>query len=205
MARLNPLPMHDSPELQEEFAFFEKTLGFVPNSLLTMARRPALARGLIALSKGVYDPKGTVELGLKRMIGHVASMAAGCMYCRAHTATSAMRLGVPAEKLAALADYRSSNLFTDGERAAFDFALAAASVPNDVTDESFRRLQQYWNEGEIVEILGVISLFGFFNRWNDSLATTLEEEPLENAGHVLGPTGWHVGKHKPNQKDDIDE
>ena len=195
MARLDPLPAGDSPELREEFAFFEKTLGFVPNSLLTMARRPALAKGLIALSKGVYDPKGEVDLGLKRMIGHVASMAAGCMYCRAHTATSAMRLGVPAEKLAALPDYRSSALFNDAERAAFDFALAAASIPNDVTDESFSRLRQYWSEGQIVEILGVISLFGFFNRWNDSLATTLEAEPLENARDVLGPAGWHVGKH----------
>lgn len=196
MARLDPLPRDTTPELQEEFAFFEKTLGFVPNSLLTMARRPALAKGLIALSKGVYDPKGEVDLGLKRLIGHVASMAAGCMYCRAHTATSAMRLGVPAEKLAALAEYQTSELFSDAERAAFDFALAAASVPNDVTDETFGRLRQYWNEGQIVEILGVISLFGFFNRWNDSLATTLEAEPLENASHVLSPTGWHVGKHE---------
>lgn len=195
MARLDPLPRDVIPELQEEFAFFEKTLGFVPNSLLTMARRPALAKGLIMLSKGVYDPKGDVDLGLKRLIGHVASMAAGCMYCRAHTATSAMRLGVPAERLAALAEYQSSELFSDAERAAFDFALAAASVPNDVTDEIFGRLRQHWNEGQVVEILGVISLFGFFNRWNDSLATTLEAEPLENAGHVLGPTGWHVGKH----------
>lgn len=196
MARLDPLPRDTTPELQEEFAFFEKTLGFVPNSLWTMARRPALAKGLIALSKGVYDPNGQVDLGLKRLIGHVASMAAGCMYCRAHTATSAMRLGVPAEKLAALAEYRTSELFSDAERAAFDFALAAASVPNDVTDESFQRLRQYWNEGQVVEILGVISLFGFFNRWNDSLATTLEAEPLENASHVLGPTGWHIGKHQ---------
>lgn len=195
MARLDPLPRDVIPELQEEFAFFEKTLGFVPNSLLTMARRPALAKGLITLSKGVNDPKGEVDLGLKRLIGHVASMASGCMYCRAHTATSAMRLGVPAEKLAALAEYQSSELFSDAERAAFDFALAAASVPNDVTDEIFGRLRQHWNEGQVVEILGVISLFGFFNRWNDSLATTLEAEPLENAGHVLGPTGWHVGKH----------
>lgn len=195
MARLDPLPRDVIPELQEEFAFFEKTLGFVPNSLLTMARRPALAKGLIMLSKGVYDPKGDVDLGLKRLIGHVASMAAGCMYCRAHTATSAMRLGVPAERLAVLAEYQSSELFSDAERAAFDFALAAASVPNDVTDEIFGRLRQHWNEGQVVEILGVISLFGFFNRWNDSLATTLEAEPLENAGHVLGPTGWHVGKH----------
>ena len=64
------------PELDADFAFFERTLGFVPNSLLTMARRPALARGLIALSRGVYDPNGEVDRGLKRLIGHAASWAA---------------------------------------------------------------------------------------------------------------------------------
>lgn len=203
MARLDPLPIDSSPELAEDFAFFERTLGFVPNSLLTMAHRPGLAKGLIALSRGVYDPKGVVDLGLKRLIGHVASMAAGCMYCRAHTATSAMRHGVAAEKLAAIAEYPTSPLFSEAERAALDFALAAASVPNGVTDSCFERLQQHWSPGEIVEILGVIALFGFFNRWNDSLATTLEAEPLEIAHQVLPTTGWVPGKHQPNQKDEI--
>lgn len=203
MARLDPLPIESTPELAEEFAFFERTLGFVPNSLLTMAHRPGLAKGLIALSRGVYDPKGEVDLGLKRLIGHVASMAAGCMYCRAHTATSALRHGVGADKLAAVAEYRTDPLFSEAERAALDFALAAASVPNDVNDECFARLRAFWSAGQIVEILGVIALFGFFNRWNDSLATTLEAEPHETASQVLGRTGWQLGKHEPNQKDEI--
>jgi len=195
MARIAPLPIEPSHELAADFAFFEKTLGFVPNSLLTMARRPGLARGLIALSRGVYDPKGEVDLGVKRLIGHVASMAAGCMYCRAHTATSALRHGVSNDKLAAIHDYPRSPLFTEAERAALDFALAAASVPNAVTDDLFSRVREHWSEGQVVEILGDIGLFGFFNRWNDSLATTLEAEPLENAHRTLSATGWQIGKH----------
>lgn len=196
MARLAPLPLDATAELADDFAFFQRTLGFVPNSLLTMQRRPALTKGLIALSRGVYDPKGEVDLGFKRLIGHVASMAAGCMYCRAHTATSAARHGIEAQKLAGIADYRSSPLFTDAERVALDFALAAASQPNDVTDELFTQLAAHWTEGQIVEILGVIGLFGFFNRWNDSLATTLEAEPLAIGNEHLGP-GWTAGKHTP--------
>jgi uncharacterized peroxidase-related enzyme len=196
MARLAPLSIEPSHELAADFAFFEKTLGFVPNSLLTMARRPGLARGLIALSRGVYDPTGEVDLGLKRLIGHVASMAAGCMYCRAHTATSAKRHGVADEKLNAIADFATSTLFTDAERAALDFALASASVPNGVTDEQFAILRTHWSDGQIVEILGVVGLFGFFNRWNDSMATTLEAEPLDIANTTLAPSGWHIGKHQ---------
>lgn len=197
MARLEPLARHAMPELDDDFAFFERTLGFVPNSLLTMARRPTLARGLIALSRGVYDPKGEVDLGLKRLLGHTASMAAGCLYCRAHTGTSAMRHGVSAEKLAALPDYRTSPLYGEDERAAIDFALAAASQPNGVDDALFARLRAHWSEGQVVEILGVVALFGFFNRWNDSMATTLEPEPLELAEQHLAPSGWRAGKHAP--------
>jgi uncharacterized peroxidase-related enzyme len=195
MARIEPLARNAMPELDEDFAFFERTLGFVPNSLLTMARRPSLARGLIALSRGVYDPKGEVDLGLKRLLGHTASMAAGCMYCRAHTGTSAMRHGVSADKLAALPHYRESPLYSDAERAAIDFAFAAASQPNDVSDDLYARLRSHWSEGQIVEILGVVSLFGFFNRWNDSMATTLEPEPLALAEQHLAPSGWAPGKH----------
>lgn len=197
MARLEPLARHAVPELDEDFAFFERTLGFVPNSLLTMARRPALARGLIALSRGVYDPRGEVDLGLKRLLGHTASMAAGCLYCRAHTGTSAMRHGVSAEKLAALPDYATSPLYSEAERVAIDFALAAASQPNAVDDALFARLRAHWSEGQVVEILGVVALFGFFNRWNDSMATTLEPEPLTLAERHLAPTGWKAGKHAP--------
>lgn len=53
-----------------------------------------------------------------------------------------------------------------------------------------------WNEGEIVEMLGVISLFGYLNRWNDSMGTTLEEDAIESGNQYLGKTGWEVGKHK---------
>lgn len=200
MARIDPLPPDATAELSEDFAFFERTLGFVPNSLLTMQRRPALTRGLIALSRGVYDPKGEVDLGLKRLIGHMASMAAGCMYCRAHTGTSALRHGIDGQKLSALVEYHSSPLFSPAERVALDFALAAASQPNDVTDELFAELRTHWSESQIVEILGVIGLFGFFNRWNDSLATTLEAEPLKVAQAHLENSGWQTGKHDPKAK-----
>ena len=114
----------------------------------------------------------------------------------AHTAGAALRLGVDEAKLAAVWEYRSSPLYTDAERVALDFALAAASVPNDVTDELFAEMKKYWTEGQIVEITAVIALFGFMNRWNDTMATPLEEEPVEVGDRLLAPHGWDVGKHR---------
>jgi alkylhydroperoxidase family enzyme len=113
----------------------------------------------------------------------------------AHTAGASLRLGVDEKKLEAVWEYRSSPLYTEAERVALDFAIAAASQPNDVSDELFARMRQHWNEGQIVEILGVVSMFGFMNRWNDSMATPLEEEPEEVGEKHLAARGWSAGKH----------
>jgi alkylhydroperoxidase family enzyme len=113
----------------------------------------------------------------------------------AHTAGASLRLGVDEKKLEAVWEYRTSPLYTEAERVALDFAIAAASQPNDVTDALFARLRQHWNEGQIVEILGVVSMFGFMNRWNDSMATPLEEEPVEVGEKHLAKLGWSAGKH----------
>lgn len=113
----------------------------------------------------------------------------------AHTAGASLRLGIDEQKLSAVWQYRTSPLYTEAERVALDFALAAASQPNDVTDELFDKMKRHWSEGQIVEILGVVALFGFMNRWNDSLATSLEAEPVEVAEKFLAGQGWEVGKH----------
>ena len=53
----------------------------------------------------------------------------------------------------------------------------------------------HWSESEIVEILGVVAMFGFLNRWNDSMATPLEAVPLQVARDAAGEQGWEPGKH----------
>ena len=98
-------------------------------------------------------------------------------------------------KIAAIWRFESSELYTDAERAALRFARDAAIVPNGVTEEHFVELRRHWDDGQIVELLSVVSLFGFLNRWNDTMATELEEIPGAFAGEQLGPGGWNPGKH----------
>jgi alkylhydroperoxidase family enzyme len=114
----------------------------------------------------------------------------------AHTAGGSLRFGIDEKKLAAVWEYRMSPLYTEAERVALDFAIAAASQPNDVTDALFTKLKQHWTENQIVEIVGVIALFGFLNRWNDTMATPLEVEPVEIGEQFLASHGWSVGKHR---------
>ena len=113
----------------------------------------------------------------------------------AHNAGGSLQQGIPADKLAQVWEYPTSPLFPEAEKVAIEFAIAAASQPNDVTDELMYRRKQHWTEGQIVEIAATVSLFGFMNRWNDSMATPLEEEPLEVGEKHLAGKGWAVGKH----------
>ena len=183
--RVMPLPPEHSPELKEQFEAMRKNLGFIPNSILIMQRKPKLAKALAQMTAPVWDPKGKVDRGFKRVIAHVASRAAGCQYCMAHTAGGALHFGVEDKKLAAVWEYQTSPLYTAAERTTLDFAIAAASMPNAVTDDMFVELRKHWTEEQIVEIVGAISLFGFLNRWNDTMATPLEGEPIEVAKKYL--------------------
>ena len=125
---MEPLPRETHPQLADAFATFEHILGFVPNSLLTMQRKPTIVQGFEALTEAVMDPAGEVDAGFKRLLAHVASRAAGCRYCQAHS-------------------------------------------------------------------LAAVCLYGFLNRWNDTMATQLEEAPRAVGERYLSRLGWDGGKH----------
>ena len=194
--RIKPLPPEHSSELKEQFESMRRNLGFVPNSILIMQRKPKLAKALAQMTAAIWDPDGEVDRGFKRLVAHVASRAAGCQYCMAHTAGGALHFGIEEKKLAAVWEYRTDPLFDAAERVALDFAIAAASVPNAVSDDMFAELRKYWTEEQIVEIVGVIATFGFLNRWNDTMGTPLEDEPLAIGEKFLARSGWTPGKHR---------
>jgi uncharacterized peroxidase-related enzyme len=195
MPLVEPLaPDHDA-EVADMARFFSETLGFPPNSVLTMQRRPVIAKAFIELNKAVMQNAGRVTSEQKRLIGYIASLTAGCRYCQAHTARAAERYGGSDERLAEVWNYERSDLFTPAEKAAFAFAQAASSVPNAVDEKVAADLKAHWSDDEIVEILGVIALFGYLNRWNDSMATSIEAGAVESGEKHLAARGWSPGKH----------
>lgn len=192
---VKPKSSVNDPELQKLIAFYNETLGFCPNSVLTMHHRPIIATSFIEMNKAVMENKGRVTSALKRLIGYISSFTAGCHYCQAHTIRAAERYGAEVNQLENIWEYKTHDAFNDAERAALDFALAASVIPNAVTDEIAESLRKHWDEGEIVEILGVVALFGFLNRWNDSMGTQMETGAIESGDKFLKEKGWSVGKH----------
>jgi uncharacterized peroxidase-related enzyme len=195
MALVTPLSADHDLETKKLAEFFNETLGFCPNSVLTMQRRPAISKAFINLNIAVMANQGNVTSALKRMIAWVSSNASGCRYCQAHAIRAAERYGANQEQLDNIWEYRTHNAFNEAERAALDFSLAASQIPNAVDEKIKERLYKYWNEGDIVEMLGVISLFGYLNRWNDSMGTSIEDGAIESGTQYLGKYGWEKGKH----------
>ncbi|MEM7140984.1 MAG: carboxymuconolactone decarboxylase family protein [Actinomycetota bacterium] len=194
MPHIPPIPREDLPQYEEFFALIEGAMGFVPSSLRTMAHVPAVLDGFMALVPGVMlNPALSPEL--MNLVSHVTSNAAGCRYCQAHTAATAANQGTDPEKLAAAWEFETSERFTDAERAALRLAFHAGVTPSAVTRDDFDALERHYSTEEIVSIVAVISLFGWLNRWNDTMATQLEDEPAIFAGAALADAGWEIGKH----------
>jgi len=194
---VNPLDRNANPEMEEMATFYEETLGFTPNSIFTMSHRPRIAEAFLEMNRAVMENKGRVTSGLKRLIAYLSSMTTGCRYCEAHAIRAAERYGASQEQMDNIWEYKTHPAFSDAERAAFDLAIAASNVPNVVDDEISENMRKHWEEGEIVEILGVIALFGYLNRWNDSMGTQLEKPAAESAEKMISGKGnWVIGKHR---------
>ncbi len=195
MPLVTPLSATHDLETKALAEFFNETLGFCPNSVLTMQHRPAISKAFINLNKAVMTNQGRVSSALKRMIAWVSSNSTGCRYCQAHAIRAAERYGAEQDQLDNIWEYKTHTAFSEAERVALDFSLAASQIPNTVDDTLKQRLHSYYNEGEIVEILGVISLFGYLNRWNDSMGTSIENGAVQSGELYLVKHGWTKGKH----------
>ena len=196
MPHLSPIPLADIKEddIRERFEHYKKTRGFTPNSIMTMVRRPNIVRAFMALNQAVLY-EGTVPEETKMLVSLASSYAAGCLYCQSHMANLSSIYKASDAKIAALWDFETSELFSPAERAAISLALKAGAVPNEAAQADFDELKKHYNDEQIVEIVASIALFGYLNRWNDTMATALEPLATEVAERAIGSVGWEAGKH----------
>ncbi|NKB35615.1 MAG: carboxymuconolactone decarboxylase family protein [Gammaproteobacteria bacterium] len=196
MPRLEPLSIEVlAPEHQELIEKLNELLGFECNDWLTMARVPPIMTAALDLCNSVLESSKEVGEHLRWLVCYACSRSYGCQYCVAHTAFTAGRFGVPDEKLQAIKDFESSEHFSEAERAALRVAVGAGRCPSDVSDAQFEELKQHYNENQIVQIISLVSMMGFFNRWNDTMGTELERPPRQTGETVLKDSGWQLGKH----------
>ena len=82
-----------------------------------------------------------------------------------------MREGEEGEaKLAAVANWRDSGLFSEAERVALDYAERMTVTGGKVDDALFARLKEHYGEAQIVELTAAIALENFRSKFNPALA-----------------------------------
>ena len=180
---------HQFEQFDNLFNGVESFMGYLPNAHLLMAERPELLMSFSNLASTIFQAEG-IDIQTKQLIALASSLSSGCKYCQAHTSHGAERAGVSANKISDILKYTESDLYDDKERALLDLAFAAGKTPNECNKNHFDQLKKYFSKKEIIDIVSVISLFGYLNRWNDTLGTILEDIPEEFVEDKLKPLGW---------------
>ena len=183
-ARIAPLhesdPRSRDPVLEELVDF----VGYRPNALLTMARKPGVVPALLKLLSVTLRGDGQLTQALRFLIAAEAARGARCRYTTTHLVHAAHHLGVGWDKLAALPSYREDPRYTEQERKALAIATAGGSLPVREPGQAIDQARQVFSEEEIVEIVSCVAMVGWFNRWNGLMGSELEPMPSEALAHV---------------------
>ena len=159
-----------------------------------MGHWPELRQAFNDVVQLVWSEKEISEQ-FKQELFTMASLSSGCQHCQSHGAFHLNAMGVETERIQAIWEYETSELFSDAERAALDLVRAAAQSPNATTPKQFEELRKYYSNTQIIEILAVNCAAAWLNRWNDTIATVTDQESVDWATENLSDVGWHIGKH----------
>ena len=167
-------------------------MGFLPNALKLYMHRPEIAATLWALNSNVMrDPSSTLDQGLKRRLGAVASKVNGCAYCTTHHCTILKTAAGAGSEGWSMAHEELVQLMqgdeepaTEMERVCFDFVRAASKDPRTVPDEIYDRLKALLTPPQIVELACVVGFWKMYNTVHDALRVPIEEPLLVNADYV---------------------
>jgi len=77
-----------------------------------------------------------------------------------------MQAGADEEKVRQVPEWRDSARFSDGERAALEYAEKMTITGEKITDELWARLRSYFTESQMVELTAAVALENFRSKFN---------------------------------------
>ena len=147
---------------------YMRTRGNVPNMFRTVAHRPEIFETMIAHFEAILNT-GTLTTKLKELVIVRTSQLNGCEYCLASHSLIAARLGWSQAQIDGLAAYEERADFTAAEKAALRLAERMTLDSTHITDAEFAHIREFFDEGQVVELMAAIGLFNYFNRFNNVL------------------------------------
>ncbi len=151
-------------------SFIDKN-GFVPNWARVMANDPEILVAFVGLMKATMG-SGKIKPLLKWKIANEVSDLNKCTYCVGVTESMLKALGAKEDDMDKIID--KENL-TDKEKAAVEYAAVVTKEAFKVPENTFHKLEDNFDQEQILEITAVVGLFNYINRFNDALRVLPEK------------------------------
>jgi alkylhydroperoxidase family enzyme len=121
------------------------------------AIQPKMMMGMGRFNQAVRKGRG-VEERIKNLIELKGAQMIGCEFCVDLGSQICRNSGFTDDELLAIPRYRSSDLFTEREKTALDYAVGFMRTPVEISDELYARMRSYFDEHQLVELTALLAL-----------------------------------------------
>ena len=154
------------------------------------ARTPKVFLAEALLYAALDRRSSPIEAALRALVMVRVSQINWCAFCVDINSASVLKRGIDEAKLAALADFEASPLFSEHEKAALAYAEAVTYTDRQPTAEHFARLHRYFDDDAIIELTGLIAFQNLSSKFNAALG-------VEAQGFcTIGPTPAEIGRRQ---------
>lgn len=166
--RLAPIEEPDTWRMKLAYWLTERRTGKVITPLKVInARIPAILLLSYEMDRVERDGLSLDDVLKSLITSHVAALN-GCAFCVDISRAEARERDVGVSKYEDLRRYETSSAFTERERAALAY-VEEVTRTRDVSDETYERLEQHFDDREIAEITWLNARENYFNLLNRPL------------------------------------
>ena len=169
--------MHISPKTLSEYPWYirlffwkqKRTYGKVLDPGLLWGRSPLVFMGVALLYGAINRKRSPVEPALRSLLTVRISQVNHCAFCVDINSETLLERDVSEEKVAALAGWRESDLFSSRERIALDYAETVTRTEGEVTVELMDQLKTEFDEDAVAELTALIAFQNLSSKFNNAL------------------------------------
>jgi AhpD family alkylhydroperoxidase len=124
----------------------------------------------LSLLYGALDRRSSpIEPDLRSLVTVRVSQINWCSFCVDINSATCLKRGVDESKLANLADFAESDLYSQREKAALAYAEKVTFSDSKVSKEDVERLRRYFNDDAIIELTALIAFQNLSSKFNAAL------------------------------------
>lgn len=113
--------------------------------------------------------KSPIAPTLRALVSVYVSQLNQCPFCIDLNASFLKEMGISEEKALAAKDYSTNNQFTATERIALQYTEEITLSDKQVSNNTFEKLQNHFNEDAIIELTAIISFQNLSSKFNAAL------------------------------------